>query len=70
MFGRPSEALQAYVGLIVAAILAVLDVELSPQKFAAIVFLVSLVAAGVTAFVAKRQREGDLNSAVDGKVLS
>jgi predicted phage tail protein len=69
---RPSEALSGIVGSIVGAVLVLLseftDVEVSTNAAAALVVLVSWIAAGVTWYVAKRQRSGDLQAASDGTV--
>ena len=69
---RPSESITAIVGSVVGAILilvsAIWDVEVGAEVSGAIVVLVSWTAALVTWFVAKRQRSGDLGSAVDGTV--
>lgn len=75
MLGRPSETMTALVGAIVGALLIILgafDVKLvekiTPEVAGAITFLVALVAAAVTALVAKRQRTGLAGSGADGTV--
>jgi uncharacterized membrane protein YjjP (DUF1212 family) len=71
---RPSEAITGIVGSIVGAILVLLGqffhVEISTEASAAIIVLVSWVAAGVTWYIAKRQRRGQLTAAADGTVQS
>lgn len=74
MVSRPSEAITGIVGSIIGAILVLLseftDVEVSTNAAAAIVVLVSWIAAGVTWYVARRQRDpsDDLGAAEDGTV--
>lgn len=69
---RPSEALTGAIGSIVGALLILLNeffgVEVSTNAAAAIVVVVSWLAAGVTWYVAKRQRAGQLYPGPDGTV--
>jgi hypothetical protein len=72
MISRPSETLTATIGTIVGAMLVILGsytgLEVSTEVSGAVVTVISWVAFAVTWFVARRQRAGDLTSAVDGKV--
>jgi hypothetical protein len=69
---RPSETITGIVGSIVGAFLVLLgefgDVEVSTNATAAIIVLVSWIAAGVTWYVARKQRAGELGSSKDGTV--
>lgn len=69
---RPSETITATVGSLVGAALMLLGfaskVQVPPEVAGAIVTLVAFVAALVTNFVARKQRAGELDSAVDGTV--
>ena len=76
MVSRPAEAVQATVGTIVGAVLiiagAFFDVsKITPQVTGAIILLVSYIAAGVTWYVARKQRDitQTLTSAKDGTVI-
>ena len=74
MIARPSETITAAVGTIVAAVLVLLnefwDIEISTNAVAAIVALVSWIAAGITWLVARRQAAGSLGSSPTGEVTS
>jgi cation transporter-like permease len=74
VISRPSEAITGVVGSIVGAILVLLgqftDVEVSTEASAAIIVLVSWIAAGVTWYIARKQRTGDLSASKDGTVQS
>jgi hypothetical protein len=69
---RPSESLSAAVGSIVGAVFiligATTSAEISSEVQGAVIVLVSWIAAGVTWYVARRQRSGELVSAADGTV--
>lgn len=68
---RPSESISATVGVIVGATVALLaayGIAVPPAAVGPIVTLVSFVAAGVTWYIARKQRAGELGSAVDGVV--
>jgi hypothetical protein len=74
---RPSESLTAAVGTILGALFILLgateggfdfDELKSPEVQGAVMLLVSWIAAGVTWYIAKRQRAGELTSAKDGSV--
>jgi hypothetical protein len=74
MISRPSEAITGVVGSIVGAILVLLgqftDVEVTTEASAAIIVLVSWIAAGVTWYIARKQRSGALQAGNDGTVES
>jgi hypothetical protein len=69
---RPSEGLTAAVGSIIGAtfilIGALSDVEIPGEVQGAVIVLVSWIAALVTWFIARQQRQGELGSAPDGSV--
>jgi hypothetical protein len=69
---RPSETITGIVGSIVGAVLVLLgefgDIEVSTNATAAIIVIVSWIAAGVTWYVARKQRSGELGSSRDGTV--
>jgi uncharacterized membrane protein YdbT with pleckstrin-like domain len=69
---RPSEVITGIVGSVVGAILiiigAVWKVEVTPEVSGAIVTVVAWIAAGVTWYIAHRQRDGQLRAAKDGTV--
>jgi hypothetical protein len=78
--GRPSEVIQAGVGTVIGAIFIAVgvarngfDAALDSMEFqGAVVVVISYIAAGVTAWVARRQRGSDatLKSSKDGTVSS
>lgn len=70
---RPSEAAQAAIGSIVGAILIVAGAffdtsKITPEVVGGIVIVLSWIAAGVTWYIAKRQRAGQLTANEDGTV--
>jgi amino acid transporter len=74
MISRPSETVTAAVGSIIGAAIIIAGwlttVEVPAEVAGAFTILVSWLAAGVTWFVAQRQRSGDLSSLSDGSVES
>jgi hypothetical protein len=74
---RPSESLTAAVGTVLGALFILLgateggfdfDELKSPEVQGAVMLLVSWIAAGVTWYIARRQRAGTLASSEDGSV--
>jgi hypothetical protein len=69
---RPSETISGIVGTVIGAILVILGsmtkVVVPTEAAGAIIVLVSYIAWAVTAYVARRQRAGELPSAPDGAV--
>lgn len=72
MTSRPAEQYTAVIGTIIGALGILLgaftDFELTVEVSGAIVTLVSYIALGVTWYVARQQRKGELQSAADGTV--
>lgn len=71
---RPSENLTATVGSIVAAFLGVVAVvkpgfNLAPGAVAAIIGAVAWIAHGITWYISRKQKAGELASAPDGEVV-
>lgn len=70
--GRPSEILTGAIGTILGAVVILLKewggVEISSTALGALIVLVSWIAYGVTWYVSRRQRSGELVSEVDGSV--
>jgi ABC-type Fe3+-siderophore transport system permease subunit len=77
MTPRPAESIQAVVAAIIGAVLIIYgalkdgfqfeDLQ-DPEVTGAITVLVGLVAALVTWYIARRQRDGELPSSRDGTV--
>jgi hypothetical protein len=75
VIARPSESIQATIGSIVGAVLIIAGVffdtsKITPEAVGAIILLLSWIAAGVTWYVARKQRVGELASGKDGTVNS
>lgn len=72
---RPSEAAQAAIGSIVGAVLIVAGAffdtsKITPKVVGGVIILLSWIAAGVTWYIARKQRAGELGSSRDGTVSS
>jgi phosphate/sulfate permease len=70
---RPSETIQAAIGSIVGAALIVAGAffdtsKITPEVVGALILLLSWIAAGVTWYIARKQRAGLLGSSKDGTV--
>jgi hypothetical protein len=75
VIARPSESIQATVGSVVGAILIIMGAffdtsKITPEVVGAIILVLSWIAAGVTWYVARKQRAGVLGSSKDGTVNS
>jgi predicted phage tail protein len=75
VIARPSESIQATIGSIVGAILILAGVffdtsKITAEAVGAIVLILSWIAAGVTWYIARKQRVGELGSGKDGTVSS
>jgi hypothetical protein len=75
VIARPSETIQATVGSIVGLILIIAGAffdtsKITPEAVGAIILLLSWIAAGVTWYIARKQRAGMLGSSRDGTVNS
>lgn len=74
---RPSETITAIAGSVIGAVLIIVgwvqegpDVGNMPTEVVgALTLLVGWISAGVTWWVARRQRQGSLGSTGDGKVI-
>jgi hypothetical protein len=76
MIARPSETIQATVGSVVGAVLIIMGAffdtsKLSPEVVGAIILLLSWIAAAVTWYVARKERDpmANLTAGKDGTVV-
>ena len=72
MIARPSETVTGVISSIIGAVLVIVgwgtEIEIPAEVTGALVTLLGWVAAGVTWYIARKQREGALGSAKDGTV--